>query len=78
MKEFLNFFSSATLSDINNLLKMVIIRESRSLFDILNQSKFLLGAFVSGNTLDNICNLCNFRVVAYMSLSFWYLIIHKI
>ena len=29
MKEFLNFYSSASLSDINNLLKMVCIRESK-------------------------------------------------
>ena len=36
MKEFLNFYSSASLSSINNLLKMVCIRESKSPFCILN------------------------------------------
>ena len=36
MKEFLNFYSSAMLRDINNLLKMVCTRESKSPFYILN------------------------------------------
>ena len=42
------------------------------------QSKFLLGGFVSGNTLDKICDPCNHEVFAFIILSFWYLIIHKI
>ena len=43
-----------------------------------DQSKFLLVGFVSGNTLDKICDPCNHEVFAFIILSFWYLIIHKI